>query len=248
MWRGDFSLPAHFAPSLWVKAVRGAGDVVGPRIAVCSRTEWKVEAIAKRTRCGWGPLGALHRVGECVLSRATQRTVRAPVRTNAPPSRPSGARGACRPPRAGFYDLCVGQTPAQKAAKAARGQQPKKRPGKAQREAIKRAQAAKKTAGGGKPPAKKAAAKKTVPLPRGSLRAAYGGTCPSCFKDYAKGEVITKVADGWGHPGCAPRPLSAAEREFARNKARIESGDTFRGQKPSDWRRGASPSSSRPAR
>ena len=38
----------------------------------------------------------------------------------------------------------------QKAAKAARGQQPKKRPGKAQREAIKRAQAAKK-AGGGKP-------------------------------------------------------------------------------------------------
>ncbi|WP_189716425.1 hypothetical protein [Streptomyces chryseus] len=142
----------------------------------------------------------------------------------------------------------MGQTPAQKAAKAARGQQPKKRPGKAQREAIKRAQAAKSKAGGGKPAAKKAAAKKTVPLPRGLLRAAYPGTCPACFKDYAKDEVITKVADGWGHPGCAPRPLSAAEREFARNKARIESGETFRGQKPSDWRRGASPSSSRPAR
>ncbi|MFJ9552087.1 hypothetical protein [Streptomyces erythrochromogenes] len=136
----------------------------------------------------------------------------------------------------------MGQTPAQKAAKAARGQQPKKRPGKAQREAIKRAQAAKK-AGGGKP-----AAKTAVPLPRGSLRAKYGGTCPACFKDYAQGEVITKVAEGWGHPGCAPRQLSAAEREFARNKARIESGETFRGQKPSDWRLGSSPSSTRPAR
>jgi hypothetical protein len=142
----------------------------------------------------------------------------------------------------------VGQNPAQKAAKAAGGQQPKKRPGKAQREAIKRAQAARKKAGGAKPAVKKTAAKKTVPLPRGSLRAAYGGTCPACFKDYAKGEVITKVTEGWGHPGCAPRKLSAAEREFARNKARIESGETFRGQKPSDWRRGASPSSSRPAR
>ncbi|MGW7341248.1 hypothetical protein [Streptomyces sp. NPDC054808] len=138
----------------------------------------------------------------------------------------------------------MGQTPAQKAAKAARGQQPKKRPGKAQREAIKRAQAAKKKAGGGKPTAKK----KAVPLPRGSVRAAYPGTCSACFKDYSKGEVITKVAEGWGHPACAPRKLSAAEREFARNKARIESGETFRAQKPSDWRRGASPSSTRPAR
>ncbi|WP_237525021.1 hypothetical protein [Streptomyces sp. SID5643] len=142
----------------------------------------------------------------------------------------------------------MGQTPAQKAAKVARGQQPKKRPGKAQREAIKRAQAAKKKAGDGKPAAKKTAAKKAVPLPRGSVRAAYPGTCPACFKDYAKGEVITKVTDGWGHPGCAPRQMSAAEREFARNKARIESGETFRGQKPSDWRRGSSPSSTRPAR
>ncbi|MCX4902387.1 hypothetical protein [Streptomyces sp. NBC_00892] len=137
----------------------------------------------------------------------------------------------------------MGQTPAQKAAQAARGQQPKKRPGKVQREAIKRAQAAKKKAGGGRP-----AAKKAVPLPRGSVRAAYPGTCPACFKDYAKGEVITKVTDGWGHPGCAPRQMSAAEREFARNKARIESGETFRGQKLSGWRRGASPSSTRPAR
>ncbi|MEU2578680.1 hypothetical protein ACIP3B_35910 [Streptomyces anulatus] len=71
----------------------------------------------------------------------------------------------------------MGQNPAQKAAQAARRQQPKKRPGKAQREASKRAQAARKKAGGGKPAGKKTAAKKAVPLPRGSLRAAYGGTC-----------------------------------------------------------------------
>ncbi|MFI1018227.1 hypothetical protein [Streptomyces sp. NPDC020965] len=56
------------------------------------------------------------------------------------------------------------------------------------------------------------------------------------------------MTEGWGHPGCAPRKLSAAEREFARNKARIEAGETFRGQKPSDWRLGSSPSSTRPAR
>ncbi len=36
----------------------------------------------------WRPLGALHRVGECVPSCATQRTVRAPVRTRAPPPGP----------------------------------------------------------------------------------------------------------------------------------------------------------------
>ncbi|MFJ5787939.1 hypothetical protein [Streptomyces hydrogenans] len=136
----------------------------------------------------------------------------------------------------------MGQTPAQKAAKAARGQQPKKRPGKAQRAAAKQAQAAKKTSG------KKLAAKKTVPLPRGVVRAAHPGTCPACFKDYDKGTVITKLSDGWGHRACAPRKPSAAELAFARNKARIESGETFRSQKPSDWRLGSSPSSSRPAR
>ncbi|MFI9343990.1 hypothetical protein ACIG0D_22400 [Streptomyces sp. NPDC052773] len=141
----------------------------------------------------------------------------------------------------------MGQTPAQKAGKAASGQQPKKRPGKAQREAIKRAQAAKKKAGGGKPTVEKAA-KRAVPLPRGSVRAAYGGTCPACFKDYGKDKVITKVAEGWVHPGCAPQQLSAAEREFARDKAGTEAGETFRGQKPSDWRLGSSPSSTRPAR
>ncbi|MEU5163851.1 hypothetical protein AB0G74_30145 [Streptomyces sp. NPDC020875] len=142
----------------------------------------------------------------------------------------------------------MGQTPAQKAAKAARAKQSKKRPGKAQREAIKRAQVAKKTAGGGEPDAKKTAAKKAVPLPRGALRAPYGGTCPACFNDYGKGEVITKVADGWGAPWLRPSEAVGGGVEFARNKARIESGDTYRAQKPLDWRFGASPSSTRPAR
>ncbi|MEW2267041.1 hypothetical protein ACGF5T_35090 [Streptomyces sp. NPDC047853] len=41
--------------------------------------------------------------------------------------------------------------------------------------------------------------------------------------------------------------MSAAEQEFVRSKARIESGATFRGQKPSDWRRGAASSSTCPA-
>lgn len=160
---------------------------------------------------------------------------------------PGAWRSAVRGAR-WFYAPSVGQTPAQKAAKAARGQQPKKRPGKAQREAIKQAQAAKKEAGGGKPAAKKTAAKKAVPLPRGAVRAAYPGICPACFKDYDKGTVITKVGENWGHPGCAPRQPSAAQREFERNKARIDSGETFRSRKPSDWRRGASVSSTRPAR
>ncbi|MEU3481011.1 hypothetical protein AB0E66_22900 [Streptomyces sp. NPDC033753] len=87
-----------------------------------------------------------------------------------------------------------------------------------------------------------------MPLPRGAVRAAHPGTCPACLKDYDKGTVITKLSDGWGHCACAPRKPSAAELAFTRNKARIESGETFRSQKPSDWRLGSSPSSSRPAR
>ncbi|WP_327398720.1 hypothetical protein OG194_00215 [Streptomyces sp. NBC_01288] len=144
----------------------------------------------------------------------------------------------------------MAQTPGLKAAKAAGRQHL----GKAQRTALEQAKAAaqKKAAGKKKGLAKRAAArktaaKKTVPLPRGLLRAEFPGTCPSCLKDYAKGEVITKVADGWGHRRCAPRKLAAGEREFARNKARIESGEAFRARKPSDWRLGASPSNTRPS-
>jgi hypothetical protein len=194
-------------------------------------------------RTGCAPSGGEVR---CIVHNSSRRAPS--VCAGAPRTRVSGARGARPYPARWLYDPPVGQTPAQKAAKAARGQQPKKRPGEAQLEAIKQAQAAKKKAGGGKPAAKKTAAKKAVPLPRGSVRAAHPGTCPACFKDYGKGEVITKVGESWGHPGCAPRQVSAAEREFAQNKAAIERGETFRSRKPSDWRLGSSPSSTRPAR
>ncbi|MEU8033936.1 hypothetical protein AB0C13_35935 [Streptomyces sp. NPDC049099] len=52
--------------------------------------------------------------------------------------------------RSRLYGPRGGQTPAWKDAEAARGQQPKMRPDKAQREAIKRVQTAKKKAVGGK--------------------------------------------------------------------------------------------------
>lgn len=37
---------------------------------------------------------------------------------------------------------------------------------------------------------------------RGSVKAKFPGRC-RCGQPYAKGEVITKNADGWGHPTCA---------------------------------------------
>ncbi|MFJ1757259.1 ribonuclease H [Kitasatospora sp. NPDC088134] len=36
-----------------------------------------------------------------------------------------------------------------------------------------------------------------------SFPARYPGTCP-CSRTYGKGETITKVGAGWGHPACAP--------------------------------------------
>ncbi|MFJ6632600.1 ribonuclease H [Streptomyces sp. NPDC091376] len=36
----------------------------------------------------------------------------------------------------------------------------------------------------------------------GSVKARFPGRC-SCGRSYAKGETITKNADGWGHPACA---------------------------------------------
>jgi ribonuclease HI len=35
-----------------------------------------------------------------------------------------------------------------------------------------------------------------------TLAARYPGTCP-CTRPYAKGDKITKVGTGWGHPECA---------------------------------------------
>jgi len=51
---------------------------------------------------------------------------------------------------------------------------------------------------------------------------------------------LTKTPLGWGHTACSPRPL--AEAEYVRNKAAVESGETYRSQAPSTWRRKGSPS------
>jgi hypothetical protein len=90
-----------------------------------------------------------------------------------------------------------------------------------------------------------ASAKQPGKAPLGTVRAQFGGVCPVCERGYGKGSAIRKVGEGWGHPQCAP---SKAELEFARNKARFEAGVTFRSRKRSDWRMGASPSNTKPAR
>jgi ribonuclease HI len=38
--------------------------------------------------------------------------------------------------------------------------------------------------------------------PARTLAARYPGTC-ACSRSYAKGDKITKVGSGWGHPECA---------------------------------------------
>jgi hypothetical protein len=71
-----------------------------------------------------------------------------------------------------------------------------------------------------------------------TAEARSGKTChASCLKQ-------AKNAGTAGAKPAAPRKwnTAAAEREFARNKEAIESGRTFRGHKPSDWRLGGSPS------
>lgn len=106
------------------------------------------------------------------------------------------------------------------------------------------AAAGKKKAAGQSKAARSKQAEAASP-PRGTIRAQFGGTCPACTGQYNRGEPIKKVGQGWGHPKCAP---SNAELEFARNKARIMAGETFRSRKPSDWRMGASPSNANTAR
>ena len=74
---------------------------------------------------------------------------------------------------------------------------------------------------------------------RSGVSAAYAGTCPLCRRGYQAGTKVAKSAEGWAHAACAQ-----AQRE----RDRILSGETFRGHKPSDWKLGSSPSSSRPRR
>lgn len=95
----------------------------------------------------------------------------------------------------------------------------------------------------GKPTAKKATAtakktaKKTARRP--TLTAKFTTTCEVCEKVVTVGSAIARVGEKYGHPACA---------EYARNKRRIEAGETYRGHKASDWSCGTSPSSSKPRR
>jgi hypothetical protein len=80
----------------------------------------------------------------------------------------------------------------------------------------------------------------------------FPGKCPMCDEGYPAKTLVTKIFAGWAHTLCvfpdSAAPSSAGAREFEENRAAILSGETFRSQKPSTWRRGGSPSSSGGAR
>jgi hypothetical protein len=91
----------------------------------------------------------------------------------------------------------------------------------------------------GKPTtAKKTTAAKKQPT-RPALKAKFNTTCEVCGETVKFGSSIARVGEKYGHPACA---------EYARNKRRIEAGETYRGRKVSDWSRGTSPSSSKTRR
>jgi hypothetical protein len=71
------------------------------------------------------------------------------------------------------------------------------------------------------------------PPERGAVNAAFDGTCPVCTRAVKKGSSVRKVEAGWAHLSCA---------EFESNRQAVLDGRTFAGHKPSDWRRGQSPS------
>ncbi len=101
-----------------------------------------------------------------------------------------------------------------------------------------------------KPRPKKTAGKTTAGKRRGAaapprakqtagVAASFAGTCRTCERDYPAGTRLGKVGDGWAHLACA---------EAVRERDRILRGETFAGHKPSDWRRGKAPSSTRATR
>lgn len=71
------------------------------------------------------------------------------------------------------------------------------------------------------------------------VAARFPGTCVTCERGYAAGARLDKLPDGWAHVDCA---------NAVRERDRILRGETFAGHKPSDWRRGKGPSSSRVTR
>lgn len=89
--------------------------------------------------------------------------------------------------------------------------------------------------------------KTSVNLPKGTVASKFPGTCPGCESPYAVGTPVRKIGSSWGHAACAPQ-TDRRSQEYETNKARVLAGETFRGHKASDWRRGSSPGSSRSSR
>ncbi|MGW2556318.1 zinc finger domain-containing protein [Streptomyces sp. NPDC001635] len=79
---------------------------------------------------------------------------------------------------------------------------------------------------------------------RPTAKAKSGKTChASCLKQ------AQQAGTGGGNPPASQHwNTAAAEREFARNKEAVESGRTYRGHKPTEWRLGSSPSTAGEAR
>ncbi|MEU8024697.1 hypothetical protein AB0B88_21050 [Micromonospora haikouensis] len=73
----------------------------------------------------------------------------------------------------------------------------------------------------------------------GGVAARFPGICVTCERGYPAGVRLGQVGDGWAHLACA---------EAVRERDRILRGETFAGHKPSDWRRGKAPSSTRATR
>ncbi|WP_431959341.1 hypothetical protein [Actinacidiphila sp. bgisy160] len=79
--------------------------------------------------------------------------------------------------------------------------------------------------------------------PTGGQRTAKAASGKTCH------ERCLQQAKNAGTRSTAPAPVvrtwdtRAAEREFARNKGQVDSGETFRGQARSTWRVGGTPSS-----
>lgn len=102
-------------------------------------------------------------------------------------------------------------------------------------------------------PARPPAARREIRSPFRTAAVAPPPECPVCEEPILDSDPRAETADGWAHAHCAddegPRvPVSRAERSFARNKEKIESGAAFAGHKASTYKLGSSPSSTSPAR
>ncbi|MFF5073040.1 hypothetical protein ACFY2R_18085 [Micromonospora olivasterospora] len=106
------------------------------------------------------------------------------------------------------------------AGKPSRKPRPKKTTGKTA------ATAGKRRSAGAQPRAKQTT----------GVAASFAGTCVTCGRGYRAGARLGKVTEGWAHVACA---------EAVRERDRILHGETFAARKPSDWRLGKGPSSSR---